>query len=483
MVIIGFGAFNVDHKRIYDYEHGSERATEIEVQNISPYLLDGPDLALPIRRAPLCDVPDIVNGNKPADGGFLIVEDNDRASFLQDNPAAADYIKPFVSAEEYLNGRNRWVLWLLNAPPQIFRDSPGLRQRVEGVRAFRAASRKESTRRGAEYPTLFDQIRQPTSEYILIPRHSSERRKYVPFGYFGPEVIIGDSCTAIPDATLYHFGVVSSVMHMAWMRTVCGRLKSDFRYSNKLVYNNFPWPQSPDLRRVGLVEVASNSIIELRKHYLPPNGDSTLADLYDPLTMPAPLVKAHADLDRSVDRCYQSHPFKSDRERVELLFCLYEQLSSPLLPASKTKRGRNLEIKRLIGSDEIKSIFSSSRQNGPRLQANKIRITTATEILRIPKWYHKVCRTIEQGFEDDGMDEMYAVLGGYIESGDFETCDRDIAVISNNASRSPVSALIGILTITRDSSERLPSRLALRKATEARLRALDMDAAVVLRGL
>ena len=188
VVIIGFGAFNVPVKRLFDYESRAEKIEISEVNNISPYLLEGPDIALPIRRQPVCDVPAIVNGNKPADGGFLILEDGDRAEFLRENPTAAPFVRPFLSADEYLNGRLRWVLWLVDAPPQIISANQGVRVRVQGVRDFRSASKKESTRRGADFPALFQQLRQPVSRYILIPRHSSEKRKYVPFGYFDPEV-------------------------------------------------------------------------------------------------------------------------------------------------------------------------------------------------------------------------------------------------------------------------------------------------------
>jgi hypothetical protein len=262
-VIIGFAAFDASQKQLYDYDADKEHAVVSQVRNISPYLVEGQDIALPIRSRPVCEVPQIVNGNKPADGGFLIVEEHDREAFLTANPIVRPFLRRFISAEEYLNGEMRWVLWLVDAPPSLIRNNPGVRERVNGVRMFRLASRKESTRRRAERPALFDQIRQPTSEYIVIPRHSSERRKYIPYGYFSPEVIIGDSCTAISEASPYHFGVISSLMHMAWMRTVCGRLKSDLRYSNKLVYNNFPWPEVDERLRAS-VENAGRAVLAAR---------------------------------------------------------------------------------------------------------------------------------------------------------------------------------------------------------------------------
>lgn len=335
VVIIGFGNFDLRTKFLYDYAGDSDTASVSEVSNISPYLIEGPDVALPIRREPFCDVPDIVNGNKPADGGHLIIEPEDRADFLAKNPSAAPYVKPFLSAEQFLNGKERYVLWLVDAPPHVIRENPDVRARVEAVREFRQKSQKESTRRRADRPALFDQLRQPTSRYIVIPRHSSESRKYVPFAYFEPDVIIGDSCTAIPDATLFHFGVISSVMHMAWLRVVCGRIKSDFRYSNKLVYNNFPWPQQVSTDQRAAVETAAQAVLKARSQF----PDSTLADLYDPVSTPAELVTAHTALDRAVDRCYRPEAFPSDRARVEHLFALYEQLTAPLIPAAaKPKR-------------------------------------------------------------------------------------------------------------------------------------------------
>ncbi|MCF7731008.1 MAG: hypothetical protein K9N23_04945 [Akkermansiaceae bacterium] len=333
-VVIGFANFDVSVKRIFEYSFGQEEPTVAEVPNISPYLVGGSDTVLPIRRAPLCDVPLIVNGNKPADGGNLIIEAAAKDSFVQNNPAVAPYVRPLLSADQYINGADRWVLWLLDAPPHLIRDNEGLRQRIEAVRQFRQASPKESTRRMADRPTLFDQIRQPAEPYILIPRHSSENRRYVPFGYFGPDVIISDSCTAVPGATHYHLGILCSGMHMAWMRAVCGRIKSDYRYSNKLVYNNFPWPTDATEAQRAKVEECARGVLAAREHF----SGSTLADLYDPISMPPALAKAQADLDRAVDRCYRKEAFTSDRQRVEFLFTLYEQIAAPLAKEGRKKR-------------------------------------------------------------------------------------------------------------------------------------------------
>lgn len=205
---------------------------------------------------------------------------------------------------------------------------------MAAVREFRLGSKKEPTRRKADVAALFAETRQPKSRYIVIPRHSSEQRKYVPFGYFEPDVIIHDSCTALPNASLYHFGVLSSNMHMAWMRQVCGRLESRYRYSSGIVYNNFPWPENPTAKLNDSVEEKAQAVLDARAKYT----TSTLADLYDPVSMPADLVKAHADLDRAVDACYRPQAFISDRQRVEYLFALYEHHATPLLPKEKKVR-------------------------------------------------------------------------------------------------------------------------------------------------
>jgi len=335
VVIVGFAAFDVEKKVVYELSD-SNTVTSESARNIGPYLINSDDIALPIRKNPICRVPPIINGNKPADGGFLIVEEKERNTVLTENPEIAPWLKPFVSADEFINGRLRWVLWLQDVPPETIRRSPGVIKRIAGVRAFREKSKKLSTKQKAFSPTVFDQIRQPTSRYLLIPRHSSENRKYIPIGYFNPDVIISDSCTAIPNASLFEFGVISSLMHVSWTRLVCGRIKSDFRYSNKLVYNNFPWPQNPTDKQRFAVEAKAQIVLDIRAKYY----NSSLADLYDPLTMPPDLVKSHDQLDRAVELCYRSKPFQSDRERVEYLFELYAELTTPLVANEKPKKIR-----------------------------------------------------------------------------------------------------------------------------------------------
>ena len=337
VVIIGFGAFDVTAKSIYEYI--DDKITVVPATNISPYLVEGSDVAIPSRSTPLCEVPPCEYGNKPTDGGHLIVEEEDQQQFLAENPGAKKYLRPLLCAEEYLHSIPRWCLWLVDAEPADLRAISGIKQRIEAVRDFSLASKKAPTREKALQPALFAEIRQPRSRYIVVPRHSSENRRYIPFGYFEPDVILHDSCSCIPDATPFHFGILSSVIHMAWMRTVCGRLESRYRYSSNIVYNNFPWP-TPTPEQRAKVETAARAVLAAREPHLPPRGMSTLADLYDPLTMPAALAKAHAELDRAVERCYRAEPFRSDRERVEHLFALYEKLTTLFLTPKTKARAR-----------------------------------------------------------------------------------------------------------------------------------------------
>ena len=248
-------------------------------------------------------------------------------------------LKRFAGAEDFINGKIRWCLWLKDVNLTLIRNMPLVLERVEKVKAFRLRSPKEFTRRKAEFPMLFEQIRQPESDFILIPRVSSENRKYIPLGFLSKDVVVSDTATFIPNATLFHFGVLTSAMHMAWVKTVCGRLKSDFRYSNDIVYNNFPWPNIPNANQIKSVEEAAQKVLQIRNEF----SMNTLAELYDPITMPSELVKAHHSLDKAVDRCYSSQSFSNDAKRMEFLFELYEKYTSGLfadtLPKSKKTKG------------------------------------------------------------------------------------------------------------------------------------------------
>lgn len=334
-VIIGFAVGDGDSgERRSLYDHEGDTQTMSLVKNISPYLVEGLDFAIESRTKPLCrNVPEMVYGSKPTDDGNLIIADADKEAFLNENPLAAPYVKRLIGAEEYLHNQKRWCLWLPDdMSPEILSSSPGVLRRIAACKQFRLASKKEPTRKDAAFPTKFTEIRQPDSDYLIIPLHSSELRKYVPIGYFSPTEIVHNSCNCVPHATLWHFGVLTSTMHNAWMRQVCGRLKSDYRYSNKLVYNNYPWPMEATEKQKESVALAAQVVLDARAQF----PDASLAALYNPLTMPPALTKAHQELDRAVERCYRPKPFENDRQRVEYLFELYAQLSAPLL-AKKSK--------------------------------------------------------------------------------------------------------------------------------------------------
>ncbi|NCT68127.1 MAG: class I SAM-dependent DNA methyltransferase [Rhodanobacteraceae bacterium] len=347
-VIIGFGADDPKPKRLFDYDHPKADPHERVAANINGYLVDAADVTLPNRREAICAVPPIVFGSMPNDGGHLLLSDDEKRTLLDKEPAAAPWILPFVGAEEFINGTPRWCLWLQDIAPSTLKSLPLVTGRVMAVKALRQSSSRATTRELAAYPTLFGEIRQPGGSYILVPRHSSENRAYIPLGFVGPDVICGDSNMLVPDATLHHFGVMTSTMHMAWVRSVCGRLESRYRYSAGIVYNNFPWPELPDATAANAVkqkiEAAAQGVLDARAQF----PDATLADLYDPLTMPPALVKAHQALDRAVDAAYvaaekaagrKAPKLGSDAERVAFLFERYQALTS-LLPAAKPKRAR-----------------------------------------------------------------------------------------------------------------------------------------------
>ena len=338
VVIIGFGNIDRSTKQILDYESDPSKPTSNTVKNISPYLVEGADMALVNRSTPLSSVPKMIWGNKPTDGGFLILSPDERRALLSAEPGAAPWIRRYTGATEFLNHEKRYCLWLVEMTPNELRRLPEIRKRVDAVRDFRLASSAATTRAYAASPTIFRQIAQPKTEYLIIPLHTSETRRYIPIAFMPASVIASNACSIVPDAGVFHFAMLSSAMHMAWVRQVCGRIKSDFRYSSTLVYNNYPWPQSPTEKQTATVEAKAQAVLDARKAF----PDSSLADLYDPVCMPPRLTKAHTALDRAVDACYRDKPFHSDRERVEFLFELYEKLTAPLTAGldKKPKRKR-----------------------------------------------------------------------------------------------------------------------------------------------
>lgn len=334
VVILGFGNFDTTKKQIYDYEAGE--GTIIAARNISPYLIEGSDRAITKRSHPISSVPEIAFGSMPNDGGNLLLSDEDKKELLSKEPIAARIIRPFLGSEEFIHRVPRWCLWLIDASPQELRKMPEVMKRVEQVRLQRMKSSRETTRGLSKTPTLFGEIRQPLRRYLAVPEVSSERRAYIPIAFLDANIIASNKIYTISEADIFTFGVLSSAMHMAWMRQVSGRLESRYQYSGKVVYNNFPWPDTPTVKQRAAVEAAAQAVLDAREKF----PESTLADLYDPLAMPPPLVKAHAELDRAVDHCYRPQPFENDRQRVEYLFALYEKLTAPLIPATKKVRPR-----------------------------------------------------------------------------------------------------------------------------------------------
>jgi len=332
-VIIGFANFDTPNKSIFEYEDIKGEAHEIKVRNINSYLVDAKDIFIDKNSNPICKVPKMSFGNMPLDGGNLLLTDEEKIELLNREPKIEKFIKPLLSAFEFLNGKKRWCLWLVDAEPSEIKQSPEIMKRVELVKKFRLDSVAPSTQKFAATPTLFrDRNQQET--YILVPSTTSETRKYIPMGFFSKNDIANNSCHTVPNGTLYHFGILTSAMHMAWVKTVCGRLKSDFRYSKDIVYNNYPWPDNPSDNRVEAIETAAQKVLDTRLQF--PN--SSLADLYDPLTMPPALVKAHNELDKAVDLAYRPQPFTSEANRMVFLFELYEKYTADLFTKEKPKK-------------------------------------------------------------------------------------------------------------------------------------------------
>jgi hypothetical protein len=293
-VIVGFSeAPNEKPKRLYDADRFQE------VDNINFYLMSAPNIFVESRSKPICEVPEMVKGSSPVDGGNFFLTDEEYLKFQEKEKPALKYIKLFYGAKEYLHNMTRRCLWLDGISPAELSSMPMLRQKVTAVKEFRLSSTKEATKKYANYPSRFMEIRQPKTTYILIPRHSSENRKYIPFGFMTPDIICGDANNMIPNAERFHFGILISNVHMAWTRAVCGRIKSDYRYSNDIVYNNFPWPTPTEEQR-GKIEQTAQGILDARALY----PDCSLADLYDEVTMPPELRKAHQQNDRVVMQAY-----------------------------------------------------------------------------------------------------------------------------------------------------------------------------------
>lgn len=316
-VIVGFSNVKAP-KVIYDNDK------QKKVNNINAYLIDAPDVYLESKSKPMCNVPQMSSGGKPVEGGFLILSPDEKNALLTKEPHMAKYIRPFTSGDDFINKKNRFCIWLVGANPTDLKRAPETISRVNKVKEFRLASVKEATRRCAETPTLFMEVKEPKSNYLLIPATSSEQRRYIPIGYVDKSVIPNNAVQFVPDATLYHFGILTSNVHMSWMRIVCGRLEMRYRYSANIVYNNFPWPTPTDEQKAK-IEQTAQAILDARALY----PDTSLADLYDELTMPVELRKAHQDNDRAVMQAYGFDvKTMTESQCVAELFKLYQELTN-----------------------------------------------------------------------------------------------------------------------------------------------------------
>ncbi|MCM1507490.1 MAG: class I SAM-dependent DNA methyltransferase, partial [Ruminococcus flavefaciens] len=315
-VIVGFSTVkNNSLKKLYDSENFQI------VKNINPYLVNADNILIERRKKSVCDVLPITKGCQPTDGGNLIIENTDYADFIKREPKAKKYIKKLVGAKEYINGLNRYCLWLVGVSPSELRSMPLVMQRIEKCREMRLNSTDKSTQKLAETPTTFRETYNPDT-YVIIPSTSSENRKYIPIGFLDNDVISTNANLIIPNATIYHFGVLTSNVHMAWVRTVCGRLKSDYRYSKDIVYNNFPWC-NPTPEQAERIEHTARAILNARAKY----PECSLADLYDELTMPPELRKAHQQNDFAVMSAYGFDKKITESECVAELMKLYQKLT------------------------------------------------------------------------------------------------------------------------------------------------------------
>jgi type I restriction-modification system DNA methylase subunit len=333
-VIIGFGHIDTSEKTIYNYQDIKGEPQVLKAKNINPYLVDGNHIIIQNRSQPISQVPEMRFGSMPRDGGHFILTETEKNAFLIIEPKAQKWIRPYTGAQEFINGYTRYCLWLPDIPPSELRQLPQVLKRVEKVKEFRLASKAAATRKFASIPTLFCQIAQPKTDYLAIPEVSSEKRKYIPIAFLNSDIIASNTLRLIPNATPYLFGILTSSIHMTWVKYTCGRLKSDFRYSKDIVYNNYPFPQNVTEAQKQKVTDCAHKVLEIRKLY----PESSLADLYDALAMPPDLVKAHQALDKAVDLCYRPQPFGNELSRIEYLFWLYEQLNAPMFQVEKKKR-------------------------------------------------------------------------------------------------------------------------------------------------
>ena len=316
-VIIGFSSLVSQKNKLLFDESGTKKI----VSNINPYLIESEDIIVEKRSSALCDVSNLILGNMPKDGGGFVLTPEEKKEFIKNEPLSEQWIKPYIGAVEFINNKQRYCLWLPKANPSELKKCPMVMSRIQQVKEFRLASKAPSTRFFAETPTLFCQIAQPESDFIIVPKTSSGRRQYVPIGFATKDIIVSDLVFIIPNANIYEFGILSSCVHNSWVRVVGGRLKSDYRYSRDIVYNTFPWPTPTDEQKAK-IEKTAQAILDVRAKY----PDCSLADLYDELSMPPDLRKAHQANDRAVMEAYGFAKDITESEIVAELFKLYEKL-------------------------------------------------------------------------------------------------------------------------------------------------------------
>jgi hypothetical protein len=336
VVIIGFAVQPSSNRRIFDYEHIKSDPVEVIAKRINPFLVDADNVLIVNRNNAISAPQAMVSGNQPIDGGNYLFTPDEKDDFICIEPGARHLFKIWLGGFEFLNGIERWCLYLKNAEPHLLRTLPNVMERIDKVKAYRLQSDRGATKKLASTPTRFQVEVETGGNYLALPEVSSERRNVIPIAFLTSDVVCGNKLRLMPNAGLWEFGVMTSSMHMAWVRQVSGRLKSDYQYSIKLVYNNFPWPESLTEAQKKAVEAKAQAVLDVRVEF----PDATLADLYDPLIMPPKLLKAHTELDRAVEKCYRSKPFKSDRERVEFLFELYQKYTAPLLKVEKKATGK-----------------------------------------------------------------------------------------------------------------------------------------------
>lgn len=331
VVIIGFAIFDKKPKRLFEYSDIKGEPHEVKAKNINPYLVDASNSVAISRSKPLCSVQEVIRGSETTDSGNFMLSEEEKNELLKNYPQSESFVRTFQGGGDIINNRKRYCLWLRDVSPATYRNIPLVMEKIQAVKDFRLSSKKERTRKWAEFPTLFSEDRQPENDFLVIPKVSSERRKYVPIAYLPSSVIINNTASALPNANLWYFGIITSLMHMTWLKYTCGRMKSDYIYSIQIVYNNYPWPKEPSDKNKKAVETKAQKVLDVRAEF----PESSLADLYDPLTMPPKLVKAHQELDKAVDLCYRPQAFTNETARIEFLFDLYNEYTMPLLKKEK----------------------------------------------------------------------------------------------------------------------------------------------------